>query len=91
MTHFFTKPIVVPAALYFGTLLTILLALVQVVQIPLGALPEDSQRLSAAPARLNRCLSGVRGRIFLLGDSRRSTRRRPRSFARTGFGLCWGR
>jgi uncharacterized membrane protein len=49
MTRFFTKPVVVPAALFLGTLLTILLALVQVVQIPLGALPEDSQRLSAAP------------------------------------------
>jgi uncharacterized membrane protein len=35
--------------LYFGTLLTILLALVQVVQIPLGALPQDAQRLTAAP------------------------------------------
>ncbi len=49
MTRFFTKPVVVPAALYFGTLLTIILALAQVVQIPLGALPEDSQRLSATP------------------------------------------
>lgn len=49
MTRWFTKPVVVPAALYFGTLLTIVLALVQVVQIPLGALPEDSLRLSAAP------------------------------------------
>ena len=38
-----------PAALYFGTLLTIVLALVQVVQIPLGALPEDSLRLNAVP------------------------------------------
>lgn len=49
MTRPFTRPVVVPAVLYFGTLLTILLALVQVVQIPLGALPEDSQRLTAAP------------------------------------------
>jgi len=49
MTRWLTKPVLVPAALYFGTLLTILLALVQVVQIPLGALPEDSLRLSAAP------------------------------------------
>ena len=49
MTRFFAKPVVVPAALYFGTLLTIILALVQVVQIPLDALPEDSQRLSATP------------------------------------------
>jgi uncharacterized membrane protein len=49
MTRYFTKPVVVPAALFFGTMLTILLALVQVVQIPLGALPADSHRLSAAP------------------------------------------
>lgn len=49
MTRWFTKPVVVPAALFFGTLLTIVLALVQVVQIPLGALPEDSLRLSAVP------------------------------------------
>ena len=49
MSRWFSKPVVVPAALYFGTLLTILLALVQAVQIPLGALPEDSQRLSATP------------------------------------------
>ena len=49
MTRYFTKPVVVPAALFFGTMLTILLAVVQVVQIPLGALPADSQRLSAAP------------------------------------------
>lgn len=49
MTRRFASPVVVPVALYFGTLLTILLALVQVVQIPLGALPEDSQRLTATP------------------------------------------
>jgi uncharacterized membrane protein len=49
MTRRLASPAVVTTALYFGTLLTILLALVQVVQIPLGALPEDSQRLGAAP------------------------------------------
>lgn len=49
MTPYFTKPVVVPAALLLGTLLTIVLALVQVVQIPLDALPEDSRRLSATP------------------------------------------
>ncbi|MBK8085395.1 MAG: DUF2306 domain-containing protein [Devosia sp.] len=38
-----------PAALLLGTLLTILLALVQAVQIPLGALPEDSRRLGTVP------------------------------------------
>ncbi|MDB5473009.1 MAG: hypothetical protein JWP99_312 [Devosia sp.] len=49
MNRFLTKPVVVPTALFFGTLLTILLALVQVVQIPLGALPQDSVRLSTVP------------------------------------------
>jgi len=49
VTRYLTKPVVVPAALFFGTLLTIVLALVQAVQIPLGALPEDSLRLSTAP------------------------------------------
>ena len=49
MTRWFAKPVVVPAALFFATLLTIVSALVQMVQIPLGALPEDARRLSAAP------------------------------------------
>jgi uncharacterized membrane protein len=49
MTRFLTKPVAVPVALYVVTLLTITLALVQVVQIPLDALPEDSRHLSAAP------------------------------------------
>lgn len=43
------KPVLVPAALLFATLLTIVLALVQLVQIPLGALPADSSRLATAP------------------------------------------
>ena len=49
MTRRLASPLVVPVALYLGTLLTILLAMVQVVQIPLGALPADSQRLTATP------------------------------------------
>lgn len=49
MARCFTKPFVVLAALFFVTLLGTILALVQVVQIPLGALPEDSQRLTATP------------------------------------------
>ena len=49
MTHWVTKPGVVLAALYFFTLLGTILALVQVAQIPLDALPEDGRRLSAAP------------------------------------------
>ncbi|MFN3970153.1 MAG: DUF2306 domain-containing protein [Gemmobacter sp.] len=49
MTRRFTSPVVVPVALFLGTLLTIILALVQVVQIPLGLLPQDSQRLTVVP------------------------------------------
>ena len=49
MSRCFTKPVVVLAVLLFGTLLAIILALVQVVQIPLGALTEDSRHLSGAP------------------------------------------
>lgn len=49
MTRWFAKPFVVLAALFFITLLGTILALVQVVQIPLGTLPEDSWHLKAAP------------------------------------------
>lgn len=49
MTARFSKAATVPAALLLGTLLTIVLALVQMVQIPLGALPADSSRLATAP------------------------------------------
>ena len=49
MARFFQKPSFVLVALYFVTLLGTFLAVVQVVQIPLGALPVDSQRLSTAP------------------------------------------
>lgn len=44
-----SSPVIVPLALFLATLLPILLAVVQVVQIPLDALPEDSQRLGATP------------------------------------------
>jgi uncharacterized membrane protein len=47
--NIFTKPDVVLASLFFCTLLAIMTALVQVVQIPLDALPADSQRLTATP------------------------------------------
>lgn len=43
------QPYTVPAILLFFSLVTILLAVVQAVQIPLGALPEDSARLAAVP------------------------------------------
>lgn len=49
MHKWYNKPAVVPAALLLANFLPILLALVQAVQIPIGALPEDSQRLTATP------------------------------------------
>lgn len=49
MPRWVSAPVAVPVALFLGTGLTILLALVQVVQIPLGALPEDSARLNVVP------------------------------------------
>lgn len=49
MTRRFNRPVSVLVLLYFATLLGTVLGLVQVVQIPLGALPEDSQRLNATP------------------------------------------
>jgi hypothetical protein len=51
MNRYFKKPVAVLAALFFATLLTIILALVQVVQIPLGALPEDSRHLGSGPIK----------------------------------------
>ena len=49
LTKWLGKPWVLLATLYFGTLLGTILGAVQVVQIPIGALPENSQRLAAAP------------------------------------------
>ncbi len=49
VSNWFSKPGVLLVTLYFGTFLGTILGAVQVVQIPLGALPEDSQRLGAAP------------------------------------------
>lgn len=49
MPRWFARPAFVVAALYFGTLLGTVLGLVQVAQIPLDALPADSQRLTAVP------------------------------------------
>uniref|UniRef100_UPI0040487D0F DUF2306 domain-containing protein n=1 Tax=Yoonia sp. TaxID=2212373 RepID=UPI0040487D0F len=46
MTH---RHITIPAVLYFFSLLTLMFALVQAVQIPLGALPQDTARLATAP------------------------------------------
>tara|TARA_R110002051_G_scaffold104963_1_gene177805 strand:+ start:20582 stop:21220 length:639 start_codon:yes stop_codon:yes gene_type:complete len=42
-------PYTVPAALFFLSLLTVIFALVQAVQIPLGALPAENARIATAP------------------------------------------
>lgn len=49
MSKWFNRPVIIPAALLLANFLPILLALVQAVQIPVGGLPEDSQRLTATP------------------------------------------
>ncbi len=43
------RPFTIPTALYFFSFLTIMFAIVQAVQIPLGALPEESARIATMP------------------------------------------
>jgi uncharacterized membrane protein len=49
MIQTFSRPIPLGLALAFCTFIPIMTAAVSVVQIPLGALPEDSQRLASVP------------------------------------------
>jgi uncharacterized membrane protein len=49
MIRAFARPIPFVLALAFCTFIPVLMAAVRVVQIPLGALPEDSLRLSSVP------------------------------------------
>jgi hypothetical protein len=49
MIRTFTRPIPLVLALAFCTFIPVMLAAVSVVQIPLGALPEDSLRLASVP------------------------------------------
>jgi uncharacterized membrane protein len=58
----FRRPILIPATLYFFSLITIAFALVQAVQILLGTLPEDSARLATAP--LSHFTHAVSGALF---------------------------
>jgi len=56
----FTAPVGVPIILLLLSGMTILFAAVQAVQIPLGALPEDSIRLAAAPiSHFSHVVAGV--------------------------------
>jgi hypothetical protein len=62
MIRFFSQPMRLLSVLVFFTFIPVMLAAVQVVQIPLGALPEDSRRLAAAP--LSHFLHALGGFLF---------------------------
>lgn len=49
MKRIFLRPVVVPIILFVLSGMTILFAMVQAVQIPLGALPTESNRIASAP------------------------------------------
>jgi uncharacterized membrane protein len=49
MIRAFSRPVPLALALVFCTLVPVMMAAVSVVQIPLGALPDDSLRLAAVP------------------------------------------
>jgi uncharacterized membrane protein len=60
MIRTFNRPIPLVLALAFCTFIPVMMAAVRVVQIPLGALPEDSLRLAAVPvAFFFHALAGV--------------------------------
>ncbi len=60
MIRAFTRPIPLVLALAFFTFIPVMMAAVLVVQIPLGALPEDSLRLASVPvASFLHALAGV--------------------------------
>ena len=60
MIRTFTRPIPLGLALAFCTFVPVMMAAVSVVQIPLGALPEDSLRLASVPiAFFLHALAGV--------------------------------
>ena len=56
----FSAPVAVPVTLILLSLMTVLFAAIQAVQIPLGALPDDSIRLAAAPvSHFTHVIAGV--------------------------------
>ncbi|MES2711577.1 MAG: DUF2306 domain-containing protein [Pseudomonadota bacterium] len=60
MIRAFTRPVPLVLALAFCTFIPVMMAAVRVVQIPLGALPEDSLRLASVPlAFFLHALAGV--------------------------------
>ena len=96
MIRTFTRPIPLVLALAFCTFVPVMMAAVSVVQIPLGALPEDSLRLASFPVAfflhsLAGVLFGVLGPLqfvhalrFRFGTLHRLT---GRVFVLSGLGL----
>jgi len=77
MIRAFTRPIPLVLALAFCTFIPVMMATVRVVQIPLGALPEDSLRLASAPVALFlHSLAGVLFGVFGPLQFVRAVRRR---------------
>ncbi|MGG5885603.1 DUF2306 domain-containing protein [Falsiroseomonas sp. HC035] len=62
MIRVFSRPIPLILALAFCTFIPVMLAAVRVVQIPLGAVPEDSLRLTSVPTAY--FLHAVAGSLF---------------------------
>ena len=97
MIRAFARPIPVVLALAFFTFIPVMMAAVRVVQIPLGALPEDSLRLASVPVAF--FLHALAGVLFgVLGPLQfvRALRRRygtlhrlsGRAFVLAGVGLA---
>jgi hypothetical protein len=97
MIRTFTRQLPLALALAFCTFIPVMMAAVNVVQIPLGALPEDSLRLASVPVSL--FLHSLAGVLFgVLGPLQfvRALRRRfgtlhrlsGRVFVLAGVGLA---
>jgi len=97
MIRAFTRPIPLVLALAFCTFIPVMMAAVRVVQIPLGAVPEDSLRLASVPVgffvhSLAGVLFGVLGPLQFVRALRRRFgalhRLSGRVFVLAGVGLA---
>ncbi|GGJ22613.1 DUF2306 domain-containing protein [Neoroseomonas lacus] len=97
MIRAFTRPIPLVVALAFCTFIPVMMAAVRVVQIPLGALPEDGLRLASVPVAyflhsLAGVLFGVLGPLQFVRALRRRFgtlhRLSGRVFVLAGMGLA---
>lgn len=97
MTRAFARPLPLFLALAFCTVIPVIMAAVSVVQIPLGALPEDSLRLASVPVvfffhALAGVLFGVLGPLQFVGALRHQFgtlhRLSGRVFVLAGVGLA---